>query len=59
MDLMGQLGELLGQYSGANGNEAPADVEQHFDQIAQNVRLLEHEYFPQVIEKWVLGETIS
>ena len=37
MDLMGQLGELLGQYSGAGGNEAPADVEQHFDQIAQNV----------------------
>lgn len=37
MDLMGQLGELLGQYSGANANEAPAEVEQHFDEVAQNV----------------------
>ncbi|HRI78131.1 MAG TPA: phosphoribosylglycinamide formyltransferase [Cyclobacteriaceae bacterium] len=28
-------------------------------QIEQKVRLLEHEYFPKVIEQWVKGEPIS
>ncbi len=35
MDLMGQLGDLLQQYSGAQGGAPPADVEQHYDQVAQ------------------------
>ena len=35
MDLMGQLGDLLQQYSGAQGNAAPAEVDRHFEQVAE------------------------
>ena len=35
MDLMGQLGDLLQQYSGAQGNAAPAEVDRHFEQVSQ------------------------
>jgi len=35
MGLLGGLGDLLKQYAGSGA--APANVEQHFDQVAQNV----------------------
>ncbi len=35
MDLMGQLGDLLQQYSGAQGNAAPAEVDRDFEQVSQ------------------------
>lgn len=35
MDLMGQLGDLLQQYSGVQGNAAPAEVDRHFEQVSQ------------------------
>jgi hypothetical protein len=35
MGLLGGIGDLLKQYAGSG--EAPANVEQHFDQVAQNV----------------------
>jgi hypothetical protein len=35
MGLLGGLGDLLKQYTGSGS--APANVEQHFDQVAQNV----------------------
>ena len=35
MDWMGQLGGLLQQYGGANANQAPPNVHDDFDQVAQ------------------------
>lgn len=36
MGLLGGIGDLLKQYAGSS-EAAPANVEQHFDQVAQNV----------------------